>query len=484
MNKLKSLLKTNIIITTCFLYSLSYGDGFPKLHPESSTQEHSANKIYNKNIINKNIINKKKPIIKNSNNNKTILLNRIVAIVNKQTITQEELDKAVKTTKMMLQQQNISIPDHIHLEKQVLNQMILERLQLQLAQKNGITASQEDYDNAFKQIAAQNKMPVEQLKPIIEKQYGSQEEYKKTLKKQIIINKLQQQVIASQNIQVNDRSVQNLIAKQKHMQKQYEQYKVEHILIPLPVNPSPKDIKDTKAKAEDILEKIKKGMDFKQAAATYSSSEDALKGGILPWKTLPELPDSFQSVSKMKAGEVSGLIRSPGGFNIIKLVDKKEQQQNKIIINNYKIKQITIKTTPIITNYDAKERLERIRNSLIHGGSTFSEMAKSNSDDHDSSINGGDLPWMNANKIMATNPKMAEIIKDLKIDQISKPFEYNNTWYLIKLVEKKKVDSTEEVEKQHAQQIIFQKQAQIHMENWASELRGNSYVKILVPDLK
>ena len=111
-------------------------------------------------------------------------------------------------------------------------------------------------------------------------------------------------------------------------------------------------------------------------------------------------------------------------------------------------------------------------------------MAKSNSDDHDSSQKGGDLPWMNANKIIATNPKMAEIIKNLKINQISKPFQYNNTWYLIKLVGEKKVDSTKEVEKQHAQQIIFQKQAQIHIENWTSELRGNSYVKILVPDLK
>ena len=226
-----------------------------------------------------------------------IQLNKIIAIVNTQIITQQELDEKTYETRKMLEQQGIQVPGHIVLEKQVLKQMITEELKLQLANKNGLTATKKEIDQAFKQIAIQNNVTTEKLRPIISKQYGSFEKYQENLKKQVTINKLQQQIVASHNINITENDIQKFIKKQKQKSKDNIQYKLEHILIPIPNNPSPEAIRKTREKAEDILNKIKQGQDFKQAAVTYSASDDALKGGIMPWKTIDDLPEAFQKVS-------------------------------------------------------------------------------------------------------------------------------------------------------------------------------------------
>ena len=413
-----------------------------------------------------------------------IQLNKIIAIVNTQIITQQELDEKTYETRKMLEQQGIQVPGHIVLEKQVLKQMITEELKLQLANKNGLTATKKEIDQAFKQIAIQNNVTTEKLRPIISKQYGSFEKYQENLKKQVTINKLQQQIVASHNINITENDIQKFIKKQKQKSKDNIQYKLEHILIPIPNNPSPEAIRKTREKAEDILNKIKQGQDFKQAAVTYSASDDALKGGIMPWKTIDDLPEAFQKVSSMKINQVSDLIQSPGGFNIIKLIKKREQPTPTMMVNNYKIQQIVIKTSPVLSSHDAKARLVRLKKILTHSNTSFAEIAKSNSDDHDSSQNNGILPWSSITKIRSQNPKMAEILEDLKVNDISQPFEYKKNWYLIKLLGKEKIDNTKEVEKLKAQQILFQKKAMNYINSWTSELRGSSYIKILSPELR
>ena len=202
---------------------------------------------------------------------------------------------------------------------------------------------------------------------------------------------------------------------------------------------------------------IKNGMPFNKAAATYSAAADALKGGELSWKTLDELPDSFQVVSKMNKGQISKLIRTPGGFSIIKLLNKREQKKSVNYTDKYHIKQIVIDITPVTTSLDAKARLLRIRDSLIHSKESFKNLAKANSDDHISSNKGGQLEWVSSNQLNAINPKMAETAAQLKLNEVSEPFKVNNKWYLIKLVGKKKVDNSKELQEQHAQQMLFQK---------------------------
>ena len=186
----------------------------------------------------------------------------------------------------------------------------------------------------------------------------------------------------------------------------------------------------------------------------------------------------------MKINQVSDLIQSPGGFNIIKLIKKREQPTPTMMVNNYKIQQIVIKTSPVLSSHDAKARLVRLKKILTHSNTSFAEIAKSNSDDHDSSQNNGILPWSSITKIRSQNPKMAEILEDLKVNDISQPFEYKKNWYLIKLLGKEKIDNTKEVEKLKAQQILFQKKAMNYINSWTSELRGSSYIKILSPELR
>lgn len=476
-NILKQLLICSITIFTT-LSTTAYADGFPKLAPK---QDNNTQKII---TASKNTPPKIAMPKYNSGPTEQVDLNSIVAVTNNNVITQLELNEQVNQAKYALQHANIPVPDQITLEKQILNQMIIQKLELELAKKNGLTTSDLEVDQALDQIAFRNKVSIAQMKPSIISEYGSMSAYKKTLRKEVLIRKMKQQAIASSNIQITHKEIQDFLDKQKKQQAEQVQYQVAHILIPLPTEPNAKNIKSTEEKAESIREKITKGMSFTKAAASYSAAGDAMKGGVLPWKTLDELPDAFQSASKMQIDQVSKLIRTDGGFNIIKLIGKRDQPAPKIFINKYHIQQIVINLSPVVTNLDAKARLLRIRDTLLHTKESFASLARSNSDDYNTSEKGGELSWISSDQLNAINPKMADVASKLKKDEVSKPFKYNDKWYLIKLIGKKKIDNTLDLQKQHAQQVLFQKKAMSSLETWESELRGSSYVKILDPRLQ
>jgi peptidyl-prolyl cis-trans isomerase SurA len=468
---LKKFLLSSITIFIT-LSTTAYADGFPKLAQK-------------KDIKTPIVIT---PTAAKPNHNpeptEQVGLNKIVAVTNNDVISQMELNNQVNQAKSALEHANIPIPEQVTLEKQILNQLITQKLELDLANKNGITASDFEVDQALDQIALRNKMTLAQMKPSIINEYGSMSAYKKILLKEVIIRKMKQRAIASSNIQITHKEIQKFLDKQKQQQAQQVQYQVAHILIPLPTEPDAKNIKSTKEKSESIREKIVKGMSFTKAAASYSAAGDAMKGGVLPWKTLDELPDAFQSVSSMQMNQVSKLVRSPGGFNIIKLIGKRDQPAPKIFINKYHIQQIVINVSPVVTNLDAKARLLRIRDTLLHTKKSFAKLARSNSDDYNSSEKGGELDWVSSDQLNSTNPKMADIASELKTNEISKPFKSDNKWYLIKLIGKKKIDNTLDLQKQHAQQVLFQKKAMNALDTWESELRGSSYVKIVDPKLQ
>jgi peptidyl-prolyl cis-trans isomerase SurA len=464
-----------VLISSIIISAAAFADGFPRLNPNNTND--TAPTIGEKPNVTHDA-NKK------AHSQQETSLNKIVAIVNNDVITQLELEQKVSQVKVALMQAGIPIPDKIILEKQVLNKLILQKLELSLAKKNGISASSTEVNQALNQIAMQNKVTIDKMKSSIISQYGSMKEYKKTLHQEVIIRKLKQQAVASNNIQITPKEIQTFLQKQEQSQKQHVQYQVAHILIPQPAEPTPENIKQTKEKAQKIRKKIEAGMSFTKAAASYSGSSDAMKGGILPWKTLGELPDLFQIVQNMKKNQVSKLIRSPGGFNIIKLIGKRDQPIPKIFINEYDIQQIVINTSPVVTNLDAKARLLRIRDTLVNSKESFDSLSKSNSDDHKTSEKEGKLGWLSIDEINAINPKMAEVASSLKLNQISEPFESDKKWYLIKLIGKKKIDNTSELQKQHAQQVIFQKKAMKALDTWESELKGNSYINILDPKLK
>ena len=470
----KFLLSSVTIFIT--LSTTAYADGFPKLAPQQDTNTPKVT------TASKDAAAAMPKY--DSYPTEQVDLNKIVAIANNDVITRLELNNQVNQAKSALAHANIPIPDQTVLEKQILKQLITQKLELDLAKKNGLSATNLEIDQALDQIALRNKITFSQMKHSIINEYGSIDAYKKTIRKEVIIRKMKQQAIASNNIQITHREVQSFLDKQKQQQTEQIQYQVAHILIPLTAEPTPGNIKSTKEKAEEIREKIVKGMSFSKAAASYSATDDAMKGGVLPWKTLEDLPDAFQIASKMQMNQVSELIRSPGGFNIIKLIGKREQSAPKIFINKYHIQQIVLNITPVVTNLDAKARLLRIRDTLSHTKKSFTELAKANSDDHNTSEKGGKLDWVSSDQLNAINPKMAEVASKLKIDETSEPFKANNKWYLIKLIGKKKIDNTLDLKKQHAQQVLFQKKAMSALDTWESELRGSSYVKILEPKLQ
>ena len=413
-------------------------------------------------------------------------LNKVVAIINQEVITQLELDQQTKQAQESIKQSAIPTPDQNILEKQVLNHIITKKIELQLAKKNNISVSKQEIDNALNEISQRNNIPLSKMMPAIITQYGSIDNYKKNLKDDILIRKLKQQTIANSNIVVTDQQVKQFLSKQQHKQQAPIQYQVANILIPIKGEPTPKSINIAKDKAQQVLKEIKSGMLFAKAAATYSAAGNALKGGVLPWGETSSLPDAFTIVKDFQIGQTSSLIRTPSGFNIIKLINKRNATKSKLITTEYKLQQIAIDTTPILSEHDAKARLLRIKNELTQPKpkKTFAQMALTNSDDHNSSVNQGVIGWHSKEELNSISPILAQKITELKTNQISEPFSIGDRWFLVKLMDKKDVDNTANLEKNNARQYLFEQQALRILSSWESELRGSSYIKIIPENLR
>jgi peptidyl-prolyl cis-trans isomerase SurA len=407
-------------------------------------------------------------------------INQIVAIVNSGIITQSQLDTAVKLEKMQADAAGITtLPDELSLETQALQGLITQATALQLAERNNITVSDQAITDTIQSISEKTQKTPEQLESYLKKFDLTQEDYRAFIQHQLIIRSLAEQAIAA-NITVTPDEINTYLAQQKQMTGSDSTYHVAHILISLPENPSPSDIQTAKDKAEKIQTEIKQGMDFSTAAMKYSASEDASTGGDLGSQPLNMLPVIFMGpVQALAVGQVSAPIQSASGFHLVKLIGKDAPTPITHNVTQYQIKQILINTSPILSSDQAKTILEHLRLELINGKS-FDLVARENSQDTLTAAQGGTLKWASLEDL---GPFYASIVNQLKPGEISEPFPIKNSWVLIKLIDSRQYDDSANFAKQQASNAIFQKKAMEAVNTWEAELRGESYVKILVPSL-
>lgn len=403
-------------------------------------------------------------------------LDRIVAVVEEDVILQSELDEAINAIVRQYASNPGQLPPKDVLARQVLDRLILMRLQVQRANDQGIRVSDQDIDQAAGNVAQQNKMSLDQLRAAVEQDGFSYAAFRQQLSDQLIAQKLHESVVRDQ-VTVTDAEVNNLLASPTYKAGEVH---LAHIQISTPAGGGANDIAQAQAKAEEAIKAIKGGMDFNAAAIRFSDAPDALDGGDLGWRRLDEVPPAFaDAVATLKPGETTAALRGPTGFHILKLVDTR--QPGRQIVTEYHARQILIKPSEIVTPEQAEKKAQDLYTRIVDKKEDFAKLAKDESKDTTTANNGGDMGWFAKD---AWGQAIGAQIDQLKDNEVSHPIQTDAGWIVLQRLGSRQSDLTDQLQRDQARQAIGNRKADEAYENYLRELRSTSFVDIRVPELK
>ncbi len=399
-------------------------------------------------------------------------IDHIVAVVNDDVITATELARELRLIKSQLQRKQTRLPPDNVLRKQVLDKLIMEQLQLQEAARIGIRIDDETINQVIANIARENNLSLDQFRQVLAREGFDFADYRRQIRNSLTIARLRKQRVESR-VTVSPREVENYLSNQANRAGHDDEYHMAHILIALPEAASPQQIANARMKAEAILGRLRKGADFTQTAIAESNAPDALQGGDLGWRKPGQLPTLFaDKVRDLQPGQISDVIRSPAGFHIVKMIDKRSNQSRHVVQQTL-ARHILIKTDEMTSSEAAHAELLRIRQRL-EDGADFGEIARAVSDDTGSATRGGSLGWVNPGTMV---PRFEEEMNRLKPGQISEPFQTQFGWHIVQVMARRQHDDTEAWEQQQARQLIGKRKTDIAMHNWLRELRSTAYVE-------
>ncbi len=400
------------------------------------------------------------------------LLDRIVAVVEDDVILERELSQEVSAITQKLRANNVMVPPAFVLRKQVLERMIIDKLQRQMAAKSGITVSDEMLRASVVDIAGRNNMTLEQFRAELENQGMDFGQFQESIRSEIIINQLRAREIGTR-IKVTDREVAHYLETQGRVGQEKIKYRLGHILVSVPEAASASVIQKAEEKAQRVVADLRAGEDFKQMAISVSDGGNALVGGDLGWRTMGQIPTLFvDAVSKMSRGEVSDPIRSPSGFHIIKMLEMEGVEKH--IVTKTRVRHILIKTNELIDDEEAQKRLLALK-QRIADGDDFATLAKSHSDDKGSAIKGGDLDWVGPGALV---PPFEAAMNKLAINEISKPVQTQFGWHIIQVLEREDRDNSTEFKKNQVREEIRKRKIEEETELWLRRLRDEAFVDI------
>ncbi|MFI3184817.1 MAG: peptidylprolyl isomerase [Methylococcaceae bacterium] len=400
------------------------------------------------------------------------VLDSIIAVVEDDVILERELQKEVAVIQQRIQQSNAQIPPAHVLRKQVLEKMIIDKLQRQLAEKAGITVSEEMLNSSAADIAKRNNMNVEQFRVELEGQGISYQSFLDNMRNEIIINQLRGREIGGR-IKVTDREVEHYLETQDKIGEESTQYHLGHILIAVKEGASSTEIQQALSKADELVKKLRGGQDFSQTAISDSGDANALKGGDLGWRTSSEIPTLFvNEVHQMKTGDVSEPIRSPSGFHIIKMMELKGMDNHMIVKS--KVRHVLIKTNELVDDAEAKKRLLALK-ARIADGDDFAALARAHSDDKGSALKGGSLDWVSPGDLVKP---FEEAMGKLRINEVSEPIQTQFGWHIIQVLGRENKDDSSEFKKNLVRDSIRKRKIEEETELWVRRLRDEAFVEI------
>lgn len=399
-------------------------------------------------------------------------IDQIMVVVNDDVITRHELDARIDVVVAQLKKQGTPLPEIAVLEKQILERMIGDLLQVQFAKETGLRVDDGQLDKALGRIAQQNKLAsLAAFRTKLEQEGINFNKFREEIRSEILTTRLREREVDSKLV-ISDNEIDNYLVNQAKQSGKGEELKLAHIMVVVPEQASAEKIQTFKSRAEQALAKLRGGAPFAQVAAGYSDANDALQGGSLGWRPADRLPAMFaEALQKLQPGEVTGILRSPNGFHILKLLERRSKD-TPIVITQTHARHILIKTSELVPENEAKARLAEIK-QRIDKGADFAGQAKLYSEDG-SAPQGGDLGWLSPGE---TVPEFEGPMDALKVGQISGLVQSGFGWHLIQVLERRNTDVSVEQKRQQARNSIRAFRADEAYQDWLRQLRDRAFIE-------
>ena len=404
------------------------------------------------------------------------LLDRVVAVVNDEAITQYEVAEQRRTVLMQMREAKVSPPAPDVLDRQVLERLITERALLQFAKETGVRVDDTAVERTVQRIAQENKLSPDEFRKVLERENMPYAKYREDIRREITLQRLREREVESR-VGASDAEVDQFLATSAAREGGDVEYLLSHILVTVPEQASPEQVAARQQRAVTALQQVKTGGDFAQVAASFSDAQDALTGGNLGWRSAARLPTVFVEVVRgLEKGGVSNVLRSPAGFHIVRLVDVRDRNA-PTIVDQTRVRHILIRVSETVSDADAKVRIDRVKDRL-DSGAKFEDMARVNSEDG-SAAKGGELGWVNPGD---TVPEFEQAMNRLALGETSGPVRTQFGWHVIKVEERRRQDVTKDRQREQARTAIRQRKADEQFQEFVRQTRDRAYVEYKADD--
>ncbi|GGM20262.1 chaperone SurA [Pseudomonas asuensis] len=399
-------------------------------------------------------------------------LDRVVAIVDNDVVMESQLKQRLTEVKQNIAKRGGEVPPDSAVENQVLERLILEDIQLQIAERSGIRISDDELNQAVATIAQRNGLSVAQFRQALAQDGLTYDDVRDQVRRELTISRVRQRQVA-QRIQISQQEVQNFLNSDLGRIQLSEEYRLANILIPVADSASSSEIQAAGQKAMQIYNKARQGADFGELAIANSAGDNALDGGEIGWRKAAQLPPPFdQMISSMKPGDVTEPARVPGGIIILKVEEKRGGESS--VVDEVHVRHILLKPSEIRSDEETRRLAERLR-ERIEGGEDFGGLAKSFSEDPGSALNGGDLNWINPESLV---PEFHEVMNSTPAGQLSQPFRTQYGWHILEVLGRRATDNSEQVRQQQALNLLRNRKYDQELQLWLRQIRDEAYVEI------
>ncbi|MFV3329351.1 peptidylprolyl isomerase [Pseudomonas sp. NY15437] len=399
-------------------------------------------------------------------------LDRVVAIVDNDVVMQSQLDQRLREVRATIQKRGAPLPPEHVLTQQVLERLIIENIQLQIGDRSGVRITDEELNQAMGTIAQRNNMSLDQFRAALAHDGLSYDEAREQVRREMIISRVRQRRVA-ERIQVSEQEVQNFLASDLGKIQLSEEYRLANILIPVPDSASPETVQAAARQAQEMYQQLKQGADFGQLAVSRSAGDNALEGGEIGWRKAAQLPSPFDGmVGSLAVGDVTEPVRTPGGFIILKLEEKRGG--SKMLRDEVHVRHILLKPSEIRSDEETQRLAEKLY-ERIQAGESFSELAKKYSEDPGSKLNGGDLNWVDPESLV---PEFRDVMNNAPQGQVTKPFRSPFGWHVLEVLGRRATDSSDKFREQQAAQTLRARKYDEELQAWLRQIRDEAYVEI------
>jgi peptidyl-prolyl cis-trans isomerase SurA len=397
--------------------------------------------------------------------------------VNDEVITANELRARAAIAESQLRRQKIQPPPREVLERQVLERMIVDRAPLQLARETGVRVDDGTVNAAIGRVAESNGLTIPALRERLEADGVSFNQFREDIRQDIILNRLREREVDNR-IQISDSELDNFIAQQSGIAADAQEVNLAQILLRVPENADSTRIEETRRRADELLGQLKGGAEFARLAASFSNASEALQGGDLGWRSVDRIPSLFvEAIKDVKTGDVSGVIRSPNGFHIIKVLGRRSAIDAKLASGPVQLthaRHILLRVTDLTPEPDVRRRLEEFKGRIELGQVEFGTIARLHSVDPSGS-RGGDLGWLYPGD---TVPEFETAMNKLKLNEVSAPVRSPFGWHLIQVLERRTEQTSGDRARMQARLALRERKADEAYQEWLRQLRDKTYVEL------